>query len=53
MAELIGNDSLHVVRYERKATFMDMLESEGIFGMASGLRLLENASRTRLMYKAR
>jgi protease-4 len=53
MAELIGNDALHVVRYERKATFMDMLESEGIFGMASGLRLLENASRTRLMYKAR
>ncbi len=53
MAELIGNDSLHVVRYERKATFMDMLESEGIFDMASGLRILENASRTRLMYKAR
>ena len=53
MAELIGNDSLHVVRYERKATFMDMLESEGIFNMASGLRILENASRTRLMYKAR
>ena len=51
MAELIGNDSLHVVRYERKATFMDMLESEGIFGMVSGLRILENASRTRLMYK--
>ncbi len=53
MAELIGNDSLHVVRYERKATFMDMLESEGIFDMASGLRILENVSRTRLMYKAR
>ena len=53
MSELIGNDSLHVIRYERKATFMDMLESEGIFGMSSGLRLLENASRTRLMYKWR
>ncbi len=51
MADLIGNDSLHVVRYERKATFMDMLENEGIFGMTSGLRILENASRTRLMYK--
>ena len=53
MADLIGNDSLHVVRYERKATFMDMLENEGIFGMTSGLRILENASRTRLMYKWR
>lgn len=51
MSELVGNDSLHVVRYERKATFMDMLENEGIFGMSSGLRFLENASRTRLMYK--
>ena len=51
MAELIGQDSLHVVRYERKATLMDMLENEGIFGMTSGLRILEDASRTRLMYK--
>ena len=51
MAELIGNKSLHVIRYERKATLMDMLENEGIFGMNSGLRFLENASRTRLMYK--
>lgn len=51
MSELIGNDSLHVVRYERKATFMDILESEGIFGMSSGLRFLENASRTRLVYR--
>ena len=53
MAELVGNDSLHVVRYERKATFMDMLENEGIFDMTSGLRILEDASRTRLMYKWR
>ncbi len=53
MAELIGNDSLHVVRYERRASFMDMLEGEGLFGMTSGLRLLENASRTRLQYKMR
>ena len=51
MAELIGNESLHVVRYERKASFMDMLESEGIFDMSTGVRLLEDASRTRLMYK--
>ncbi len=51
MAELIGNDSLHVIRYERKATLMDMLENEGIFGINSGLRFIENASRTRLMYK--
>ena len=51
MAELIGNDSLHVIRYERKATLMDMLENEGIFGMNSSLRFIENASRTRLMYK--
>ncbi len=53
VAELVGNDSLHVVRYERKATFMDMLENEGIFDMTSGLRILEDASRTRLMYKWR
>ena len=53
MAELIGNDSLHVIRYERKATLMDMLENEGIFGINSGLRFIENASRTRLMYKWR
>ena len=53
MAELIGNDSLHVIRYERKATLMDMLESEGIFNMSTGVRLLEDASRTRLMYKWR
>ena len=51
MAELIGNESLHVIRYERKASFMDMLESEGIFDMSTGVRLLEDASRTRLMYK--
>ncbi len=51
MAELIGNDSLHVIRYERKASFMDMLESEGLFDMSTGVRLLEDASRTRLMYK--
>jgi protease-4 len=51
MAELIGNDSLHVIRYERKATLMDVLENEGIFGINSGLRFIENASRTRLMYK--
>ena len=51
MVELIGNDSLHVIRYERKATLMDMLENEGIFGMNSSLRFIENASRTRLMYK--
>ena len=53
MAELIGNESLHVIRYERKASFMDMLESEGIFDMSTGVRLLEDASRTRLMYKWR
>ena len=53
MTELIGNESLHVIRYERKATIMDMLENEGIFGLNSGLRLIENASRTRLMYKWR
>ncbi len=51
MAELIGNESLHVIRYERKASFMDMLESEGVFDMSTGVRLLEDASRTRLMYK--
>ncbi len=53
MAELIGNESLHVIRYERKATLMDMLENEGIFGINSSLRFIENASRTRLMYKWR
>ena len=53
MAELIGNDSLHVIRYERKASFMDMLESEGLFDMSTGVRLLEEASRTRLQYKWR
>ena len=29
----------------------DMLESEGLFDMSTGVRLLEDASRTRLMYK--
>ncbi len=53
MAGLIGNDSLHVIRYERKATFLDMLESEGVFGFDSGLRRLENASQTRLRYRWR
>ena len=53
MSELIGKESLHVIRYERKASFMDMLESEGIFDMSTGVRLLEEASRTRLQYKWR
>ena len=53
MAELIGTDSLHVVRYERKSSLMDLLGGEGFFGMSTGLRLLEEVSRTRLMYKWR
>ena len=32
---------------------LDVLENEGIFGINSGLRFIENASRTRLMYKWR
>jgi protease-4 len=53
MAELIGKESLHVIRYERKASFMEMLENEGLFDISTGVRLLEEASRTRLQYKWR
>lgn len=51
MKKLLGNDSLHVVKYIHKASFMELLQDEGIFGMSSGIRRLEEASRTRLLYK--
>ena len=53
MADLIGNESLHIVRYERKASFLEMLEGEGLFDFKSGIRHLKEASRTRLQYKWR
>lgn len=50
MADLIGSKSLHIVRYVRKASFMDMLQDEGFFDLKSGIRRLEEASRTRVRY---
>ncbi len=50
MADLIGNESLHIVRYERKASFLEMLEGEGLFDLKSGIRRLEDASRARVRY---
>lgn len=53
LRELLGEDSLHVVRYERKTTFRDIFDGEGLWSLETQLRRLEGASRTRLLYKWR
>lgn len=53
LAELLGTDSLHVVRYERKTSFRDLFDSDGIWDLETQLRRLESASGTRLLYKWR
>ena len=53
LRELLGEDSLHVVRYERKTSFRDIFDGEGIWSLETQLRRLEGATRTRLLYEWR
>ena len=53
LRELRGVDLLHVMRYERKTSFRDIFDGDGIWSLESQLRRLEGASRTRLLYEWR
>ena len=53
LRELLGEDSLHVVRYERKTSFRDIFDGEGIWSLETQLRRLEGATRTRFLYEWR
>ena len=53
LRELLGEDALHVVRYERKTSFRDIFDGDGIWSLESQLRRIEGATRTRFLYEWR